>query len=74
MTKKITECYRGINELLIIGGVLGAIIQMMIFLLNPMESKHLMHFGKSLSVTTALLIGLFQIVWMLKRIDLMITL
>jgi len=26
VTKKITECYRGINELLIIGGVLGAII------------------------------------------------
>ena len=57
LTKEIPECYRDIDELLIIGGVLWAITESMFSSLNLMGLKHQIFFGKSLSVTTALLHG-----------------
>jgi endonuclease G len=46
LTEEITECYRDIDELLVIGGVIWVTIPMMISSQNNMALKRPMHFGK----------------------------
>jgi DNA/RNA endonuclease G (NUC1) len=73
LTEEITECYRDIDELLIIGGVLWGNNPNDDFFTESHGVKTPMLFGKSLFVMTELLRGLFQIAQMLKGINLTIT-
>jgi DNA/RNA endonuclease G (NUC1) len=46
LTEEIIECYRDIDELLVIGGVIGGTSQLTIILWQATESKRLTRSGK----------------------------